>query len=229
MQMYNMILGVPYREAVVIKNGIDPIEIEDKELDGTVRIIYHTTPHRGLELLVPVFEELAKRYKNIHLDVYSSFSIYGWNERDAPYLGLFERCKNHPQITYHGAVTNEEVREALKKSHIFAYPSIWPETSCLAAIEALSAKNIVVCPNYAALPETTAGFANMYQWHENPNDHAGRFLGVLDATIKEILDNGFDQGRANFQKSYTDAVYSWEGKAKQWKALLEQLAQQEQK
>lgn len=227
MQLYNVILGVPYREAAVIKNGIDPIEIEEKPFDGTVRLIYHTTPHRGLELLVPVFEELAKRYDNIHLDVYSSFSIYGWSERDKPYQQLFERCKNHSKITYHGAVSNEVIREKLKESHIFAYPSIWPETSCLAAIEAMSAKNILVCPNYAALPETTSNFANLYQWHENPNDHANRFAAVLDASIKEILENGPNQGRLNFQKTYTDAVYNWESKAQQWKAMLEQILAQQ--
>jgi glycosyltransferase involved in cell wall biosynthesis len=223
MQMYNMILGVPYRESVVIKNAIHPIEIKEKSYDGTVRIIYHTTPHRGLEILVPVFEKLCERYDNIELDVFSSFSIYGWEQRDEPYRELFERCKTHAKINYHGAVSNERVREELKRSHIFAYPSIWPETSCLAAIEAMSAKNIVVCPNYAALPETCAGFANMYQWSEDSNEHANRFYQVMVATIEELTKKGLDENRLSFQKNYYDNVYSWEVRKDQWGALLVSL------
>ena len=223
MQMYNMILGVPYRESVVIKNAIHPIEIKEKSYDGTVRIIYHTTPHRGLEILVPVFEKLCERYENIELDVFSSFSIYGWEQRDEPYRELFERCKTHAKINYHGAVSNERVREELKRSHIFAYPSIWPETSCLAAIEAMSAKNIVVCPNYAALPETCAGFANMYQWSEDNNEHANRFYKVMVASIEELTKKGLDENRLSFQKNYYDNVYSWEVRKDQWGALLVSL------
>jgi glycosyltransferase involved in cell wall biosynthesis len=224
MQMYNAYLGVPYSECVVIKNAIDPIKFEKKQIEriDKVKIIYHTTPHRGLEILVPVFEKLCERFANIELDVYSSFSIYGWEQRDEPYKEIFERCKSHPNINYHGAVPNEQIREALKQSHIFAYPSIWPETSCLAAIEAMSAKNIVVCPNYAALPETCAGYANMYQWSEDANEHANRFYNVMVSTISEILENSH-QSRLIFQKHYYDNVYNWNNRAIQWRALLESL------
>jgi glycosyltransferase involved in cell wall biosynthesis len=227
MQMYNVILGLPYSESVTIKNGITPIEIGEKEFDGTVRIIYHTTPHRGLELLVPAFEELCNRHDNVHLDVFSSFSIYGWSQRDEPYRHLFDRCRNHPRINYHGAVSNEQIREELKKSHIFAYPSIWPETSCLAAIEALSAKNVVVCPNYAALPETTGNFANMYQWSEDPNEHVNRFFSVLDATVTELTENGPRSERLEIQKIWTDVSYNWEQQISvKWKLMLESLLEQ---
>ena len=224
MQMYSVVLGLPYRESVVIKNAITPIDIHEKEFDGTVRIIYHTTPHRGLELLVPVFEELCKKHNNVVLDVFSSFSIYGWSQRDAPYEHLFERCRNHPKINYHGAVSNERIREELKRSHIFAYPCIWPETSCLAAIEAMSSMNTILCPNYAALPETTAGFANMYQWSEDPNEHANIFFSHLDATITEMTKKGPDAGRLGFQKQYADTIYNWEANVSlRWKSLLTHL------
>ena len=32
---------------------------------------------------------LSQEYPNIHLDVYSSFAIYGWPQRDDPYVELF--------------------------------------------------------------------------------------------------------------------------------------------
>jgi UDP-glucose:(glucosyl)LPS alpha-1,2-glucosyltransferase len=225
MQMYNTYLNVPYKECVVIKNAIDPIVFSEETISNEkIKIIYHTTPHRGLEILVPVFEKLCENFDNIELDVYSSFSIYGWEQRDEPYKEIFERCKTHPNINYHGAVPNEQIRKALKQSHIFAYPSIWPETSCLAAIEAMSAKNIVVCPNFAALPETCAGYANMYQWSEDANEHANRFYQVMASTINEIIKNDASyQNRLLYQKHYYDNVYNWNTRAIQWRALLESL------
>ena len=224
MQMYNIISGVPYAESFVIKNAIDPIPVEKKEYNGTVNLIYHTTPHRGLEILIPVFEELSRIHDNIHLDVYSSFSIYGWEERDKQYQQLFDRCRNHPKITYHGAVPNEEIRKALVKSHIFAYPSIWPETSCLAAIEAMSAMNLVVCPNFAALAETCSNFAMMYQFNENKNLHAVQFAHTLDIAIKTVIQNrGTTYPYLDFQKQYFDYFYSWDKRKGEWLALLNSL------
>jgi len=133
MQQYASYLGVPYSKSVVLKNAIDPIgEHEKPDSKEQLNIIYHTTPHRGLELLVPVFDQISKMYDNVHLDVYSSFNAYGWPERDEPYKELFKMIDDHPKMTNHGFVPNKEVREALKNAHIFAYPSIWQETSCIA-------------------------------------------------------------------------------------------------
>ena len=223
MQLYNLNSGLPYAESIVIKNAIEPISIDKKEYDGTVNLIYHTTPHRGLEILVPVFEELCKLHDNIHLDVYSSFKIYGWEQRDSQYQELFDRCRSHPNISYHGSVSNEEIREALVRSHIYAYPCIWPETSCLSVIEAMSAKNIVVCPNFAALPETSANFAMMYPFNENKNHHAVQFGHTLNNAIETIKNNPDINLYLNFQKQYFDYFYDWNRRKIEWQGMLENL------
>jgi glycosyltransferase involved in cell wall biosynthesis len=233
MQMYNLVLGIPYNKSHVLQNAIESFPHFEKEYDGTVRIIYHTTPHRGLALLVPVFEHLAKTLPFIHLDVYSSFNIYGWPQRDEPYKETFKRIEDHPQMTYHGSVPNDEVREALIKSHIFAYPSIWPETSCIAAIEALAAKNLAVVPNYAALPETCAKWGWMYQWNEDANEHANEFASNLHSaimTIKDAHENSDGKGKMllahlDHQKNYYDVFYGWDARIIEWESLLGKLLQ----
>ena len=221
LQQYNMILGVPYKESHVIRNAVEPFPYVEKNTDGPIKILYHTTPHRGLNILVPVFEKLAEIHPDIHLDVFSSFSIYGWESRDEPYQELFDRCRNHDQITYHGAVDNSIIREKLQDTHIFAYPSIWPETSCIAAIEAMSTCNYVVAPNYAALPETLAGYGVMYQWSEDIQEHANTFANALNSTImgikreretgerNRVLEHQFDYCRINY--GYDRAKLEWEG------------------
>jgi UDP-glucose:(glucosyl)LPS alpha-1,2-glucosyltransferase len=219
---YNIGLGVPHSDGVVLQNAIDPIPQHEKPKGKTINLIYHTTPHRGLELLVPVCEHLAENGFDFHLNVYSSFSIYGWNQRDEPYKELFQRITRHPNMTYHGYQPNEVVREALKQAHIYAYPNIWPETSAISVMEAMSAGCTIVCPNFAALPETTAGFAAMYPFTEDVNSNANRHASILAEVINGYWTEG-NQNKLRFQKLYTDNFYSWQTRARQWESFLSNL------
>jgi glycosyltransferase involved in cell wall biosynthesis len=221
MQQYINHYNIPWSKCVVMQNAIMPIEPHEKPKDK-IKLIYTPTPHRGLQILVPVFEKLCEEFDNIELDVYSSFKLYGWEQRDEPFKELFDRCRSHPKINYHGTVSNEELREALKSAHIFAYPSIWPETSCLCLLEAMSAGLICVHPNFAALSETASNWSYMYQWNENPSAHAGTFHMILSDAIKSIDDNNV-QNKLDFQKSYINGFYNWEGRKHQWAALIRSL------
>lgn len=225
MQQFAAFYRIPYSKFIVIENAIEPIfeDIINKPKDK-FKIIYHTTPHRGLELLVPVFTKLAEKYDFLELDVYSSFKIYGWEQRDEQYKELFETCKQHPQINYHGTVSNDEVRKAVAEAHVFAYPSIWAETSCLSLMEAMSAKCICVHPNFAALYETAGGTTMMYQWQDNPNDHAQMLHAQLENVIKHRDDPVVDK-LTGIQSSYANLRYSWQRITAVWVDLLQNLKQ----
>jgi len=175
---------IPYSKCTVIPNAIEKrYEAEEKNTE-TIRFIYHTTPHRGLELLIPVFDALSKEYPNIHLDVYSSFAVYGWPQRDEPYNELFKQIHEHPNMTYHGSVPNEQVLEALDKAHVFLYPNIWKETSCIALIEAIRSGVICIHPNYGALSETSANATIMYDYNEDPAKHANLAYAIGKSVLE---------------------------------------------
>lgn len=222
MQAYQKHYGLPWYKCVVLQNAIEPLEM-NKPKDGTIRLIYHTTPHRGLQILAPVFAKLCEKYDNIELDVYSSFNAYGWPERDKPYEQVFDFCRNHPKINYHGYQPNAVIREALSKADIYAYPNIWQETSCISMMEAMSAGCEIVHPNYAALYETAANWTSMYQYIQDPNDHARLFYGVLDSAIANYSSEQ-TQSRLASQKSYADIFYSWKLRQMQWEHFLTGVA-----
>lgn len=221
MQSYINHYKIPWYKCMVMPNAIEPIEYKEKKFDK-IKLIYHTTPHRGLQLLVPVFIELAKKYDNIELDVFSSFEMYGWKQRDEPYQELFDACKNHPQINYHGYQPNSVVREALRDAHIFAYPSIWLETSCIALLEAMSAGCLCVHPNYGALYETSANLTWMYQYVEDPRDHIGIFYQELNNAIRFIQDDHIVRS-VESTKSFVDSMYNWDRRVQQWDTLLKNI------
>lgn len=224
-QQYRDYLGVPYsHQSCVIETGVEPIPLVDKPKDK-IRLIYTSTPHRGLEILVPVFIALADKYPNIELDVYSSFGIYGsaWEERDKQYEPLFEACRNHPQINYHGWADQETVRAAYQRAHIFAYPCIWPETSCRSLIEAMSAGCLAVHPNFSALADTSGGLTVQYDGdHENMNLHANIFAHTLMYAIENVQNNDLTN-LLTFIKTYADTRFSWDSIMPKWKGLIASL------
>ena len=215
-------LGIPQNDkCVTIETPINPIELVEKPTDE-IRLIYTSTPQRGLAILVPVFIELAKRHPNIRLDVFSSFSIYGWGEADKPYQELFKTCEEHPQINYHGSQPNEVVREHLQKAHIFAYPSIWQECNSRALIEAMSAGCLCLHPNFAGLGDTSGGLTSMYQFINDPNVHAAKFYHLLENAI-EVVNTDPARNYLRFVKQYADVRFNATKIASQWEDLLKSL------
>ena len=230
---YQLVHGIPYDEkSIVLESGIEPafgaLNAEDIHLEkdkDVIRLVYTSTPQRGLEILVPVFELLCQKHDNIHLDVFSSFKIYGWDEADKQFEPLYERIKNHPKMTYHGFVPNETVKQHLMKSHIFAYPCIWTETSCRAMLEAMSAGLVCVHPNYGALPETSGSLNIMYQGDfADRNRHANIFAGNLDAAINVVKTKNH-RSMISFNKVYVDSRYNINRIKDQWEIMLKNLLQ----
>ena len=224
MQAYINYYRLPWGKCFVLQNAIEPIDEHSKPKD-MINLVYFSTPHRGLELLVPVFKELKKKRDNVNLYVYSSFSLYGWSERDKQYEKLFNEIRETEGAHYEGAVSNENIRENLKQMHILAYPSIWHETSCLTLMESMSAGLTCVHPNFGALYETAANFTHMYQWTDNLNDHANRFLGALDSAI-EFYDSADMRDSRNSGKKYADYYYTWSKRIIEWTAILENMKHQ---
>jgi UDP-glucose:(glucosyl)LPS alpha-1,2-glucosyltransferase len=196
-----------------------PIEEHEKPKDGIIRLVYTPTPHRGLSILAKVFDNLCSKYDNLELDVFSSFALYGWTERDKEFESLYRFLLDHPKANYYGTVSNLEVREALKRAHIFAYPSIWTETSCLCLMEAMSAGLACVHSNLGALYETAGNLTAMYQFHEDLSQHAGMFERMMDVVIGEINKPEL-QSSLEVQKSYTKTFYDIDGAAKRWIYML---------
>jgi UDP-glucose:(glucosyl)LPS alpha-1,2-glucosyltransferase len=218
MQAYINHYQIPYSKCLVMLNAVEPLEVHDKPKD-IVRLAYWSTPHRGLNILLPVFDALAKKHDNIELDVYSSFDLYGWSDRDKEFESLFEFARTHPKVNYHGAIANKELRERLKQTHILAYPSTWPETSCLVLMESMSAGMLAVHSNFAALYETAGNWTQMYQYNEDPNQHASQLYFHLEHAIENFWTEPF-QTRLKVQKTYSDVFYNWDIRANQWEAFL---------
>jgi UDP-glucose:(glucosyl)LPS alpha-1,2-glucosyltransferase len=224
-QMHGFIerFAIPWERCVVLRNAIVPIGLHVKP-PGPIRLIYTSTPQRGLDILQAVFRRLADAHPDIELEVFSSFKLYGWDDADAQFQPLFDRLREHPRIRWHGARPNAEVREALTRCHVLAYPSTWVETSGIVLMEAMSAGLLCVHPNYGALYETAASLTMMYQWSADKNVHANAFARTLEQAITTLKrDPDGVRERIAMQTRYADMAFGWDQRAAEWDAFLRSL------
>lgn len=219
-QAFHDYYNIPYSWSGVIENAIVPLELSAPREDDKLKLIYTSTPHRGLGLLYQVFDVLSKNYTNLELDVYSSFNIYGWPERDKQFEPLYNQLREHPMINYHGFQPNDVVRKALQQSDIWVLPSVWKETSCLALIEAMSAGLACVHSSLAALPETSKGLTWMYRYTDDPQDHLNELYRTL-AKVIELHKSGAQVKGGEFQKMLIDHRHNTNVFAQAWKKVLQ--------
>ena len=171
---------------------------------------------------IQVIETPVDPFPNIHLDVFSSFKIYGWDEMDSKFNQLYDQVRDHPNMTYHGFASQEVLREHMLNAHILAYPCVWKETSCRVLIESMSAGLLCVHPNLAALSDTSGGLTSMYQYCDDINKHAGIFYQYLDHAIKNVNSDEI-QNYLKFTKVYADSRFGLIKVSKQWELLMGEL------
>ena len=212
---------VPTSKSVVIKNAVEKIDFQEKTRNK-INLIYHTTPWRGLAHLLKVFKSL--NLENVELNICSSTIIYG--EKFDKVLGktyenIFNECKKTKNVNYLGFVENKKIIELLKKMHIFAYPSIWPETSCISAIEAMAAGCEIVGTNLGALYETCAHFGTLVSFDSNLENLEKRFSKALLNSINNFWSEE-NQKKLRLQRETINATYSWDVRSVEWKNFFDE-------
>jgi len=213
---------IPESKSIVIRNAIEKIDFEKKPKDK-ISLIYHTTPWRGLVHLIKVFKNL--NLENVELNVCSSTIIYGKKFDDQlgkKYENIFNECNNTKNVNYFGFLENKKIIELLKNMHIFSHPSIWPETSCISAIEAMASGCEVVTTNLGALYETCSPFATFVGFDRNFDNLEKRYSKALLKSIKNYWSNE-NQNKLKLQSEVINATYSWDVRSVEWKNFFNEI------
>ena len=214
--------NIPENKSIVIRNAVEEI-VQIKKNKEKIKLIYHSTPWRGLSVLLNVFEKLSSDI--VELDVCSSTIIYGkefYDKSDHKYQELYEKCKESKKINYLGFLPNQKLIEHIKTCHIFAFPSIWIETSCISAIEAMAAGCSVVTSNLGALYETCTPFANFVHFDQNLRNFEKDYLLALQKTIDNYWSDENQESLA-LQVKTINKLYSWKIRAQDWINFLQKI------
>lgn len=218
---YTMSLcGVPEDKIIVTRNGCVPERFNfEKPQKDPKKILWLSSPDRGLDRAIEVMDVLVKRDPELKLHVYygiENLRNYGPEMKAlADKLSIMMDTRSY--IVYHGFTKQEEMFKQIADGVVWLHPNNFIETFCLTALETLC---------LGIYPVT-------------------RRLGALQDTLKEAEENGmatmldFDCISEEEVKAYADAVmdvldnkkwenvsinpekHSWESVAKSWVEMME--------
>ena len=159
----------------------------------------------------------------ITLDVYSSTEVYGksfYEQTDHEYHDLYDQAKQLPNVNYIGYKPNEYIKENLKNYDVYVYPSIWEETFCISALEAMAAGLYCVTTNYGALYETCAEFPMYIPYSNNYQSLARKFAQGIEVAAQSLEAPGI-QDHLKMQRDYVNRFYNWNVKSISWTRFLQ--------
>jgi glycosyltransferase involved in cell wall biosynthesis len=181
-------------------------------------LAYTSTPFRGLDLLAGMFPLIPRPCR---LRVFSDMGTYLTGPSDSQFQALYDQCRNTPGIEHAGTLAQPELAEALSAVSILAYPCTFPETGCIAALEAMAAGCAVVASDLGALAETTAGHALLVDPGEDWSSFGARYLTALDLVMASVLSPpGID--RLWQQVRFINETATWKILAGEWAGFFKQ-------
>ena len=221
-EKFRYFFDIPSDRSVVIKNGIDSFPQRKVYKKGEpIKLIHHCTPWRGLNVLLRAMQEIDD--PNITLDVYSSTQVYGdafKKVNDEQFKPLYEQAKQLPNVNYIGYETNEYIKANMNKYDMFVYPSVFEETFCVSALEALAAGVHVITNNYGALYETCAEWPTYVNYTDNYERMAIDTSWAIKMAAK-YLHEDYIQNHLEEQQKFYKRFYNWDKKGFEWKSFLQ--------
>jgi glycosyltransferase involved in cell wall biosynthesis len=142
--------------SVIIGHGVWRDELVTGVEKDPYRLIYASTPFRGLVRIPELFRSIQAVEPRATIAICSSMKTYGESQSDAEYEKLFEELSNTPGVELKGALNQAQLYAEYARASIFFYPCNWAETYCLALDEAIAHGCLPVVSNLGALKERTS-------------------------------------------------------------------------
>ena len=190
-------------------------------------LVYTSAPYRGLDVLLDAVPIIRSAISDMRLRVFSGSRLQQGATESDPYAELYRRCAATEGVDYVGTIPQTELARELSHAAALAYPSTFPETSCIAAMEAMSAGAMILTTRSGAMPETTAGFGSMIEPYEDPTRLAKEFAQMtIDALAEARREPAAAAERRARQIEFTRRNYFWPARALEWENFLSEIVRQ---
>ena len=218
--------GVPGEKFILTRNGIDTSLFAGAVEKKGCKVVYSSSPDRGLDKLLDWWPAIRKMRPDAELHVYYGFDTW---ERMADYhknkiaklqIGIFRTRLDSMKdqgVVAHGRVGQEELARAWMGASLWLYPTSFSETSCITAMEAQAAMAWPITSSLAALRETVKHGVLI----DPPNTRDGyreEFLGHVRSFLEgESVDRVV---RQCLGRNWAMDELDWKGVAEQWDQLF---------
>ena len=188
----------------IINNGIDINSFKKFNKPNKIKnkFIYTSRPERGLNLLLNLWQQILAKIPDATLSI-SSYVNFPSTPEDVLLKNIIDKTDS---ITYLGNLNVNKLYEEMSSSEYWLYPTHYPETSCITALEMLMSEVICLYYPVAGLPYTI----DKYGIQVTPNSEIDTIVSLTDEQKTQLRKNG---------KVYAKSC-SWEIRAKSWTNIL---------
>lgn len=242
-------IGVEESRIVQSQNGLNHSEVERvlSELTfGAIRqdphrAVYCSSANRGLLLLLRMWPAVRRAVPDARLEVCYGLDLFKHKDtprrlRDLP-RRVLESCaaRESQGVTFRGAVPHDELLQLLRTSGVWAYPCVFEEIFCIAAVEAQALGCWPVTTDSGALAETVKVATLPLQelqrdcrlsdeeralgevWRVGGHNVCEEYIRML---VDVMLNPPSDSDRANLS-SLVLSIYDWANVATHFASALE--------
>ncbi|MFN8392696.1 MAG: glycosyltransferase family 4 protein [Bdellovibrionota bacterium] len=181
--------GFPSEKTYLLQNGIHPEYFTGSEARVRKRLIYSSTPYRGLQHVPGMYRQLKQKHPELELKVFSGYGVYAGSGPPAAALKEYEVLKSElesmPGCSVVGSVTQIQLAREMMRASLLFYPNTFEETSCITAMEAQAAGCAIVTSKKGALPETVGDAGILIDGEPGSAVYQSQFLDAADRLLSD--------------------------------------------
>ena len=191
------------KKLIIINNGILTQLFSHVNTKKPNRFLYTSCTDRGLNRLLELWPNILQHLPDAELIV-SGYNPFPHNELEVELKQIMDKYPN--SVKHVGKLNRSELYNLMSTSEYWLYPTNWPETSCITALEMLA--NEVICLYYpiAGLVDTMNNQGKQI-FHDN---EIATLLSLTPDEKTELRKNG---------KEYALSC-SWDNRAKLWRQQI---------
>jgi glycosyltransferase involved in cell wall biosynthesis len=210
-------------KTVVSRDGIDLGRFERRLPKEPGRMVYSSSPDRGLDVLLDCLPEIRKRVPHANVHVFYGFQNWekaikhrGGRPGELEWMNSIKARLDDPGVVYRERVGQTQLAKEMLKAELFAFPTQFTETFCITGAEQMAAGNPVITSDLAALSTTIGDAGILIGGVNHTPEYKARF-------IDEVVSMLSDKAKWWYysEKSIKKAkAYSWEGIVDEWLGLV---------
>lgn len=198
---------IPEEKILYSANGLTiDYNLYKKVVRDPYKMIYTSCPSRGLEHLLDWWPEIKRAVPKANLHVFYGFKNFEYAHKENPEMMAWaEKMKeklNQDGITFYGRTGQDEINQHTAEAGVWAYPTEFPEISCITAMKCQALGAYCISTGYAALAET-----QKYGDKVEIANFKERLIAILKADISD---------------SYRQEMMDWARKEFSWKKVAEE-------
>jgi glycosyltransferase involved in cell wall biosynthesis len=208
------LFALPDEKLWVSRNGVTLDRFADistiKKVPG--KIIFSSSPDRGLDRVIKVLDEVVKTHPNIQLHCFYGFDNMMKMGKAAEVERFTKLINERPWVIMHGNISQKDLTRHMAESCVWLYPTNFLETFCITAVEAAICGAYPVVRDYGAVPQTLSGVPATIIEESGSDDELTKYV----VAVKEALTHKWwEQMRVSPEK------YSWDSVADEWIAEMQ--------